>query len=373
MIIAKRTVSSIVFVVSTLALVSCGTSGNSRSDEFNGRVYIGAGALISDLEPDENGVTDFTVDDTESAGGTVLLGYDINSVVSIEGHYSDLGEATFDPEGEIDYQVGAVSALLYFANNFADRSRREGFSLFGRVGVGVLENDSDVIEFEQVNDAHLLLGLGAEYGFGNGLGIRLEGVSHDEDINYGQLGLVYRFGSSAPRRRAAPPAPVPAPREPAETASTAAPAVTPEPEPLDSDNDGIVDTDDQCNSTVDGTPIGTDGCAYFKGAIDGLGFASSSDELTGDARTILDEVVDVLKQFPDARISIGAHTDSTGPGQQNLDLSKLRAISVTRYLVEQGIDGSRLAPRAFGESQPIQSNETAPGRAANRRVELNLL
>jgi len=319
-------------------------------------------------------------------GGTVLLGYDITPRFSVEGHYSDLGEATFDPSGEIGYEVGAVSGLLYFINSDLGRARREGFSLFGRAGVGILENDSGEVPFDQLNDGHLLVGIGAEYGLENGLGFRLEATSHDEDILYGQGSILYRFGSnnrrnSAVRTPVTPPAPEPVepavvqpvPVEPPAELPEELPADEPLPLPLDSDGDGIQDTSDECNNTVAGTPIGDNGCAFFVGAIDGVSFASNSDELTSSALGVLGEVVNVLNQYPDARISIGAHTDSQGPGEQNLQLSKSRAIAVTRFLVEQGIDGSRLTPQAFGESRPVQSNETTSGRAANRRVEFNLL
>lgn len=373
MIILKRSVFNIILVLSSLTLVACQSFGDSTNDA-NGRIYIGAGALISDLEPDTNGVTEFTVDDTTSGGGTVFLGYDITPRFSIEGHYSDLGEATFDPNGSIDYQVGAISGLLYFLNSDRNRAKREGFSLFGRVGAGILENDSNGVPFDQVNGGHLLIGLGGEYGLENGLAFRLEATSHDEDIIYGQGSILYRFGGNGPsrssvRRPATPPVST---RLPVESTSTA-PLVVSESSPLDSDGDGILDTSDQCNSTRVGTPVGNDGCAYFDGAIDGVVFASGSDVLTLESRSILGEVVDVMTQYPQARISIGAHTDSQGAGEQNLLLSKSRAIAVTRFLVEQGVDGSRLSPQAFGESQPIQSNETTIGRAANRRVEFNLL
>ena len=142
---------------------------------------------------------------------------------------------------------------------------------------------------------------------------------------------------------------------------------------MDSDGDGVADTVDQCNTTPAGTPVGSDGCEFFTGAIEGIVFNSGSDVLTEDSRSILDEVVSVLKQYPQSRVSISAHTDAQGPGEANLDLSKRRAISVTRFLVDEGIDGSRLSPQAFGETQPIQSNDTASGRAANRRVEFELL
>ena len=375
MIKIKRTVSNIVLVISGATLSACASFSDSQTDA-NGRLYIGAGALISDLEPDTNGVTEFAVDDTTSGGGTVLLGYDITPRWSVEGHLSDLGEATFEPNGSIDYQVGAVSGLFYFLNNDLDRARREGFHLFGRVGVGVLENDSEGVPFDQVNGGHLLFGFGGEYGLQNGLGFRLEGVSHDEDILYGQASILYRFGRSSSgrssfRRPVAPPVPTTNNRVPVPQSTS--PLLVTEGSPLDSDGDGILDTRDQCSNTNPGTPVDSDGCTYFDGAIDGIVFKSGSDKLTVEARAILGEVVDVLNRYPDARISVGAHTDSQGPGPQNLLLSKSRAIAVTRFLVDQGIAGSRLAPQAFGESRPIQSNETAAGRAANRRVEFNLL
>lgn len=373
--IVKRTVASTVLVLSTLTLAACGSFGGFSSD-FNGRLYAGVGGLVSQLEPETNGVTEFSVDETQSGGGTLALGYDLSSRFSIEGHVSSLGEATFEPDGSIDYTTAGASALFYALNNTSDRNRREGFSVFGRLGVGVLENDAEVVPFEQVNNVHLLAGIGAEYGLSNGLGFRLEAVSHDADIQFGRAALVYRFGSAEPRRRSTPvaraPQPDPSSIPEAETGTTSSLLIT-DSTPLDSDGDGVLDTSDQCSDTPAGTPVGSDGCEFFTGVIDGIVFDSGSDVLTLESRGILGEVVDVLGQFPQARISISAHTDSQGPGAGNLELSKRRAVAVTRFLVEQGVDGSRLSPQAFGETQPIQSNDTVEGRAANRRVEFELL
>ncbi len=373
--IVKRTVASTVLVFSSLTMVACGSFGGGSRSDFNGRFYAGVGGLVSQLEPEENGVTAFSVDETISGGGTLALGYDLSSRFSVEGHVSSLGEATFEPDGNISYTTAGLSALVYGLNGQRNRNRREGFSLFGRLGVGALENEAEVVPFEQVNDVHLLAGIGAEYGLRNGLGLRLEAVSHDIDILLGRAALVYRFGSAGPRSRptARIPTPAPAPQAPtAETGSTSTLLIT-DATPLDSDLDGVLDTDDQCNTTPAGTPVDSDGCEFFTGVIDGIVFDSGSDVLTLESRSILGEVVDVLTQFPQARISIAAHTDAQGPGSDNLELSKRRAIAVTRFLVEQGIDGSRLSPEAYGETQPIQSNDTPEGRAANRRVEFDLL
>ncbi len=378
MMIVKRAVANTVLVVSSLTLVACGSLGGGPQSDFKGRIYGGAGLLISKLEPENNGVTEFSVDETQSGGGSVVIGYDVMPRISVEGHYSALGEATFTPDGSIDYQVAGLSALVYGLNDERDRARREGFSIYGRLGGGFLQNDAELVPFEQVNEFHLLAGIGAEYGLSNGLAVRLEGVSHDLDAQYVQAALIYRIGESGSRRsrpatQRAPVTPAPTPATiPAETDSTSSLVIT-DATPLDSDADGVVDTADQCNDTLAGTPVGADGCTYFDGAIEGVVFDSGSDVLTLEARSILGEVVDVLNQYPQTRITIGAHTDNQGSGESNLMLSKQRAIAVTRFLVEQGIDGSRLAPRAYGESQPRQSNDTAEGRAANRRVEFNLL
>ena len=92
---------------------------------------------------------------------------------------------------------------------------------------------------------------------------------------------------------------------------------------------------------------------------------------------VLDEVRDTLNAAPDIKIWIEGHTDSKGSNKFNKTLSQKRVDSVKKYLVEQGkIDGARLEPVGWGEEKPLggdpNTNKTADGRAANRRVEFNL-
>jgi len=78
----------------------------------------------------------------------------------------------------------------------------------------------------------------------------------------------------------------------------------------------------------------------------------------------------VLAESKDVKVQIVGHTDSDGDEAQNLDLSKRRAAAVRNVLVNQfGIDGARLTTDGKGESQPIDKNDTAAGKANNRRVE----
>jgi OmpA-OmpF porin, OOP family len=87
----------------------------------------------------------------------------------------------------------------------------------------------------------------------------------------------------------------------------------------------------------------------------------------------LNKVVDFLKQNSKVSIEIAGHTDSKGSDIYNANLSQGRSQSVVDYLVSQGIEAARLEAHGYGESKPIDSNETDDGRANNRRVEFTVL
>ncbi|MFN8625757.1 MAG: OmpA family protein [Candidatus Binatia bacterium] len=94
--------------------------------------------------------------------------------------------------------------------------------------------------------------------------------------------------------------------------------------------------------------------------------------LKADAKPILDEAVQVLKREGGVDIVVEGHTDSVGTDAYNLSLSRRRAETVRTYLVDRGIARSRITAEGLGESKPVASNETADGRAQNRRVELHV-
>jgi OmpA-OmpF porin, OOP family len=87
----------------------------------------------------------------------------------------------------------------------------------------------------------------------------------------------------------------------------------------------------------------------------------------------LNKVVDFLKQNPSVEIEIAGHTDSKGADTYNQSLSQGRSQSVVDHLVSEGIDVSRLTAHGYGESKPLESNDTEEGRANNRRVEFTVL
>ena len=96
-------------------------------------------------------------------------------------------------------------------------------------------------------------------------------------------------------------------------------------------------------------------------------------ELKEIARSSLNEVVELLKAYPGNKVKVEGHTDSVGSADYNLKLSQLRAASVAKYLIQEGIPTSRIEIAGYGETKPIASNSTIQGRQQNRRVEVVIL
>ncbi len=103
-------------------------------------------------------------------------------------------------------------------------------------------------------------------------------------------------------------------------------------------------------------------------------FAQSSDRILRYSYAMLDDVAETIKQAEGiTKIRVEGHASSEGDDQLNLELSTRRAAAVREYLVARGVDPGVLESEGFGEAQPIASNRTEEGRAANRRVELRVI
>jgi OOP family OmpA-OmpF porin len=143
---------------------------------------------------------------------------------------------------------------------------------------------------------------------------------------------------------------------------------------VDKDEDGVLNYLDMCHGTKLGTKINAAGCAISQVVIlGGVTFKSSSAQLIGDSSSILDETVKQLKAHADLQVVVAGYTDNRGKESLNKRLSQQRAEAVMKYLVNGGIKSSRLTAKGYGPADPVASNNTAEGRAANRRVELHIL
>jgi putative exosortase-associated protein (TIGR04073 family) len=101
-------------------------------------------------------------------------------------------------------------------------------------------------------------------------------------------------------------------------------------------------------------------------------FETGSATLGAGAQSRLRTVAETLTQHPGTRIQIQGFTDTTGTETRNLSLSVARAAAVSRFLVAEGVDASRIDTAGYGASRPVASNETPEGRQLNRRVEIQI-
>ena len=147
----------------------------------------------------------------------------------------------------------------------------------------------------------------------------------------------------------------------------------------DKDGDKVIDKDDKCPE-VAGT-IENFGCPvidtkvikklndYSKSVL----FNSGKATITVNSYATLDAMTEIMKEYEATNFSIEAHTDNVGKPDRNITLSAERALAIKTYLISKGINENRLKSEGFGAAKPIDSNETATGKAANRRVEIKVI
>ncbi len=154
------------------------------------------------------------------------------------------------------------------------------------------------------------------------------------------------------------------------------------PPPKDSDGDGILDPDDACPNAPgpknddpkkNGCPVAHIEHGQIK-IREQVQFAYNSSKILKTSDFILQAVKKILDEHKDiTQISVEGHTDSRGSDAYNMRLSKQRAASVVNWLVQHGIARKRLQSQGFGETRPIDTNDTEEGRANNRRVEFHII
>jgi len=101
-------------------------------------------------------------------------------------------------------------------------------------------------------------------------------------------------------------------------------------------------------------------------------FDYNSYALRTESRSTLQNLADNFRRYPEEQISVEGHTDSIGSIEPNQRLSEQRADGVRNYLVDQGVNGTRVTSVGFGATRPKSSNDTPEGRQLNRRVEIHI-
>jgi len=178
-------------------------------------------------------------------------------------------------------------------------------------------------------------------------GARVSSV-HIDPFLFG-IGIGYRFGGREPIAAAPPSAPAAAPPQPPAVA-----AAPPPPPPCQAPAGFKVD--ENCHIIEQSVIVR---------AVD---FEFNLSQLTAPAQQTLDEVASALLTQPELNVEIQGHTDSIGSVAHNLNLSQRRADAVKAYLIGKGVSASALTAKGYGKAMPIAGNDTAEGRAQNRRV-----
>jgi len=142
---------------------------------------------------------------------------------------------------------------------------------------------------------------------------------------------------------------------------------------LDGDNDGVGNHLDQCPTTPAGRQVDEMGCKYVLKRTEemtlNINFASNSSIVSQDQYSEIESVAKLLQKYGDVSTVIEGHTDDRGSAGYNQKLSQSRANAVRNVLIETyGIAANRVTAQGFGETNPIETNDTKEGRLANRRV-----
>lgn len=355
-----------VSVASSLCLFAGTSMATDTHEEADPRQYLSP--MVSYLVLDED--RDLS---THGMGGSLAYGRQIAERWWWESEAAAYGLDS-GIENQTDFYQGAVTTGLLYA--FGDRQSFTPF-VVGAIGVirdDVIPDDDDTYSF------HANVGLGAVTGpiFDNGLKLRAEGRYLYDDFDgtrinasEGQggfndwrisLGLEIPLGYTRVKIEE---------KEKLVYKTREVEVMIEEP---DSDGDGIADSRDECPNTLKGGDVDGKGCLLVNQTIafHNIGFELDSDRITASTRPVLDRVTQSLRSQTNFNVEVVGHTDSTGSAEYNETLSETRAEAVRQYLIAHGVSSERLRASGAGELDPIASNETASGRAMNRRVEFRV-
>ncbi len=279
--------------------------------------------------------------------------------------------------GDVEYSDDSnTSVTRAFANVIKDYSLTDSVSLYGLIGAGVEFFNNE--KFDNENGLFANYGVGIKYKISDAMSLKAD-VRHLVEFDHGDNNLLYTIGLAIPFGKKA----------------------TPVVEEIvvikDSDNDGVIDSKDQCPNSAVGAIVDEKGCEIdsdMDGVVDSLdrcpntpkgnivdeqgcslkvdlniNFKTDSAVINNSYDSKIRKFADFMKAFPSVKADIKAYTDWVGSKKYNQKLSERRAASAVKALETYGIEASRLDAKGYGEMNPIAPNTTAEGRAQNRRVE----
>ncbi len=265
-----------------------------------------------------------------------------------------------DVDGKRELKGKDTAITRVFGNLVKNYNLTNDFSLYALAGLGVEFFDHE-LSHHQEDGLFGNYGLGMKYQLIDSLALKFD-VRHLINFNHGDNTMLYTLGLAVPfgeRTKAAPVVAEPAP--------VAAPVVAPAPVDKDSDGDGVIDRLDQCPNTPKGAKVDSVGCITLINL--NVNFDTDKSDIKDIYSTRIHEFANVMNVDKRLKADIEGHTDSVGSVAYNQKLSERRAASVVKALNGLGVEKNRIKAVGYGKSKPVASNETAEGRAENRRVQ----
>ncbi|MFA0047264.1 OmpA family protein [Vibrio sp. 10N.261.51.F11] len=322
-------------------------SGFAAAPSIAATTYVGAKVGMGWL--DSACVDNIDCEDDSVAGG-IYGGYNFTDNIALELNADYLGDydTSFNNNGATQRYSDSIVAISL--SPMYRLAIKQEFDIFFKAGPAYIMHDDE-------DDVVLALGIGAEKQLSDDWALRVEyqyfddfddKIIQDLNSNLVTIGLSYNFGTGNTTASAA-------------TVATAA-AVTQAPaEPIAEPEAVVVEEEAEVVVTKAQTE------SFSQGT-----FATNSTELSDEGKAAIQPIVEVLQTYPQSTVNIVGHTDSTGAAEYNMMISKKRAAAVAAYIEEQGIEADRITASGEGEENPIASNDTAEGRAQNRRVEATI-
>lgn len=384
-------------------LASCAIMSTAQTKEKKLGIGLQAGLneYVGDLG---NGI--FKFKNNNPFGALSIATYISPSInMGVQGSYGNYGfkstNALYTGKEFFGNKYDASMFVDYKFNNGYILSESAKLSPFISLGIGMAGYNGDAGKINPFPlDLIVPVGAGIKYQISSSFAIQYKYLynftNHDEhdlirmnekNDKYGQqiLGFVLSFGKK--EKQATPP--------------IAKPTIIVE---ADSDGDGVPDHADLCPDTPRGVKVDKNGCpldkdgdgvpdyldkcpeipgpASNKGCpeevtkmidfLERIQFEFDSQVIKVESFPLMDEAYKILKANPKYKLEIAGHTDNIGTEAYNQDLSERRARSVYNYLTIKGIEAERVKYAGFGSTKPIAGNDTAEGRAKNRRVEFKV-
>lgn len=311
---------------------------------------------------------------------------------SVEAVYSRADADRKYVAGESEFQELRIDGTYYFAGPDA------AWNPYVSLGAGHAEfGVGDTISYTTAGTDHeetrVNVGVGFRYNVSDSISIRgdlreFHGIDESTFDTMASLGLSWAFTRTVASSKPAPePAPAPAPADSDGDGvpdnrdqcpnTPAGVQVDSRGCPVDSDGDGVPDYRDECPNTAAGATVDERGCEGVTETVETIElrvqFPTNSSVIDATFDNEIRRVADFMAEHPETTVEIAGHSDSIGDAEYNRFLSQRRAEAVANRLTSVlGVDPDRVSAVGYGEAEPIASNDTAAGRAQNRRVEARI-